>query len=124
MLPRDHRLGTTPEPNLLDHLAAAGRRAPDGALAAAAGLGLVAAILPPILWPAWWLLALPGAAAAGFGLWGIADRTGTEWRATEQRRNAGQAAAVAGGLAAAAGLVAAVLFVLGMVYVALAGVIH
>ena len=123
MLPRDHRLGATPEPTLLDLLAAAGRRAPDGLLVAAAGVGLVAAVLPPLLWPAGWLVMLAGGAAAGFGLWGIADRTGAEWRSAE-RRSAGQAAAVLGGLAAAAGLVAAVLFVLGMVYVALSGVIH
>lgn len=123
MLPRDHRLGVSAEPNVFDQLAAAGRRASDGGLALAAGLGLLAAILPPLLWPGGWLVALAGGAAAGFGVWGIADRTATEWLAGGRARGSQLAAAVAA-LAAAVGSLAAVLFVLGVGAVALSGVIH
>lgn len=123
MLPRDHRLGVSPEPSVFDHLAAAGRRAPDGLLALAAGVGLVATILPPLLWPAGWWLALAGGAVAGFGVWGIADRTGAEWR-TGEHRAAGRAAALVAALAAVAGSLAAILFVLGVAAIALMGVIH
>jgi hypothetical protein len=60
---------------LAAHLA---RRASDGQLVVAAGIGVVAAALIGLVRPDLWLLALPLLCVGSFGVWGIAERTTVE----------------------------------------------
>jgi hypothetical protein len=54
------------------------RRASDGQLVVAAGIGVVAATLIGLVRPDLWLLALPLLCVGSFGVWGIAERTTVE----------------------------------------------
>jgi hypothetical protein len=57
---------------LVAHVA---RRATDGQLVLAAGVGIVAAVIVGLLQPGLWLVALPLLCIGSFGVWGIAERT-------------------------------------------------
>src|SRR5512133_3026082 len=54
------------------------RRASDGQLVIAAAIGIVAATVVGLVRPGLWFLALPLLCVGSFGVWGIADRTGSE----------------------------------------------
>jgi hypothetical protein len=60
---------------LAAHLA---RRASDGQLVVAAGIGVVAAAAVGLVRPDLWFVALPLLCVGSFGVWGIADRTAVE----------------------------------------------
>jgi hypothetical protein len=54
------------------------RRATDGQLVIASVMGISAAAIIGLVWPALWLVALPFLCIGSFGIWGIADRTTSE----------------------------------------------
>jgi hypothetical protein len=54
------------------------RRATDGQLVLAAGVGIAAAAIIGLMWPGLWIVALPLLCIGSFGIWGIAERTTTE----------------------------------------------
>ena len=54
------------------------RRATDGQLVVAAGVGVAAAALIGLIRPSWWFVALPFLCVGSFGIWGIAERTSAE----------------------------------------------
>jgi len=60
---------------LVAHVA---RRATDGQLVLAAGVGIVAAVIIGLIQPGLWLIALPLLCVGSFGIWGIAERTTAE----------------------------------------------
>ena len=80
-IPPDHRLDAASDAGLVRILAAAARRQPDGVLVLSAALGLVVGTVVLMVDALWMPLALPAAAAAAFGGWGIVDRTASEHRA-------------------------------------------
>jgi hypothetical protein len=65
-------------PSLFALLSARARRASDGRLVADAAVGTALLAVIFVLNPSLWLLAMPLAALAAFGLWGIADREAAE----------------------------------------------
>jgi hypothetical protein len=58
--------------------AAVARRATDGQLVVAAGVGVVAAAIVGLVRPSQWLVAQPQLSIGSFGIWGIAERTTAE----------------------------------------------
>ena len=64
--------------NVFALVARLARRASDGQLVVAAGIGIAAAAIVGLFRPDWWLVALPLLTVGSFGIWGIADRTATE----------------------------------------------
>ena len=77
-LPPDHRLDQHRAPQALDAVARLARSCSDELLALTAGAGLVLAALVVTLLPDYWPAALPALSMAGFGGWGIADRTASD----------------------------------------------
>lgn len=102
-------VGTEP-PSLFAMLAGKARRAPDGVLAALAGVGGVAAVALSAFRPAWWAFALPLVSAGAFGLWGILERVVAE-RESPRSPSYDRAMSVAQWLAAAIGTVSAIVTV-------------
>lgn len=97
-------------------LAARARRSSDGALAAAAAVGLVALVGLLAARPAWWVLALPLVAVGAYGVWGIAEREEAERRG-RAAGGPGRALAVVRWLAVALGTGAALLTAFGVLAV-------
>ena len=79
-IPPDHRLDAGADARPFHMLAEVARRQPDGVLVLSAGAGLVLAGAALAVDAVWAPLALPAAAAAAFGGWGILDRTVGERR--------------------------------------------
>ena len=107
--------------NIFAVAAALARRATDGQLVIAAGVGIASAAVVGLARPGWWLLALPLLAIGSFGIWGIAERTSAERLARLGPSFAGHraltgvrvAAAIIGTLAATLTLLALVARALG-----------
>ncbi len=125
LIPPDHRVDDAgvASPNQL--LAAAARRASDGALALLAGAGLVVTAIVIVLRPEWWTFALPAISVAAFGGWGILDRIATELRVSD-RSSPIVDGMIDGARAfvALAGWCSALAFVALVLWHPLAGVIH
>ena len=64
--------------NVFALVAKLARRASDGQLVVAAGIGIAAAAIVGLFRPDWWLVGLPLLSVGSFGIWGIADRTAAE----------------------------------------------
>ena len=77
-LPPDHRLDQHRAPQVLDAVARLARSCSDERLALTAGAGLVLAALVVTLLPSYWPAALAALSLAGFGGWGIADRSASD----------------------------------------------
>jgi hypothetical protein len=67
--------------NVFALVAQLARRASDGQLVVAAGVGIASAAIIGLLRPSWWLAALPLLCVGSFGIWGIAERTAAERQA-------------------------------------------
>ena len=74
---RPHNDGET----IFSLVAQLARRATDGQLVVAAGVGIVVAAVIGLIRPSWWFVALPFLCIGSFGIWGIAERTFAERRA-------------------------------------------
>ena len=82
-----HREAPVTEPEVRSHddgenifalVAQVARRATDGQLVIAAGVGIVAAVIVGLVQPSLWFVALPLLCVGSFGVWGIAERTSAE----------------------------------------------
>jgi len=102
--------------NIFALVAQLARRATDGQLVVAAAIGIASAVLIGLVWPGWWLVALPLLCIGSFGIWGIAERTAAERRARLGEGFAGQRALGAVRVTAAAiGTLAGLLTLLALV---------